>query len=105
MAERLLVACLCAEWCGSCRDYRATFAALAERFSADADFDDSVLGACRAASPVSGEGAVTRLPELLVARYRGDSAPAARTYFATLWRLLRPALAGRESVPPRIWNT
>jgi len=38
MAERLLVACLCAEWCGSCRDYRATFAALAERFSADADF-------------------------------------------------------------------
>ena len=27
MADRLLVACLCAEWCGSCREYRATFAA------------------------------------------------------------------------------
>ena len=25
----LLVACLCAEWCGTCRDYRATFDALA----------------------------------------------------------------------------
>lgn len=27
--EDWLVACLCAGWCGSCRDYRATFAALA----------------------------------------------------------------------------
>jgi thioredoxin 1 len=25
----LLVACLCAEWCGSCRDYRAVFDSLA----------------------------------------------------------------------------
>ena len=37
-AGRLLVACLCAEWCGSCRDYRATFAALAAQFSGEADF-------------------------------------------------------------------
>jgi thiol-disulfide isomerase/thioredoxin len=28
-----LVACLCAAWCGSCRDYRATFAALARERS------------------------------------------------------------------------
>jgi histidine triad (HIT) family protein len=27
-----LVACLCAAWCGTCRDYRAGFHALAERF-------------------------------------------------------------------------
>jgi thioredoxin 1 len=27
-----LVACLCAQWCGTCRDYRAGFEALAERF-------------------------------------------------------------------------
>ncbi len=26
----LFVACLCAEWCGTCRDYRATFDRLAE---------------------------------------------------------------------------
>jgi thiol-disulfide isomerase/thioredoxin len=27
--DALLVACLCAEWCGTCRDYRASFDALA----------------------------------------------------------------------------
>jgi thioredoxin 1 len=27
-----LVACLCAAWCGTCRDYQAGFHALAERF-------------------------------------------------------------------------
>ena len=27
-----LVICLCAEWCGTCRDYRAGFEALAEAF-------------------------------------------------------------------------
>ena len=67
--------------------------------------DDGVLAACRAVVCASGDGAVTRLPDVFVARYRGDSAHAARTYFATLWRVLRPALAGREAVPPRIWNT
>jgi thioredoxin 1 len=35
---RLLVACLCAAWCGSCRDYRATFADLARRFAGAAEF-------------------------------------------------------------------
>jgi len=73
--------------------------------AAGADVDDGVLAACRAASPASGAGAVTRLPLLLVARYRGGCAHVARTYFATLWRVLRPALAGRDAVPPRIWNT
>ena len=29
-----LVACLCAQWCGSCRDYRPAFEALAMRFPA-----------------------------------------------------------------------
>jgi thiol-disulfide isomerase/thioredoxin len=35
---RPLVACLCAEWCGSCREYRATFAALSARHGERADF-------------------------------------------------------------------
>ncbi len=30
-AGQLLVACLCAEWCGSCRSYRTTFTELAAR--------------------------------------------------------------------------
>lgn len=29
---RPVVICLCAEWCGTCRDYRTGFAALAARF-------------------------------------------------------------------------
>ena len=31
-AEEFLVICLCAEWCGTCRDYRAGFNALAAQF-------------------------------------------------------------------------
>ena len=37
-AARPLVACLCAAWCGSCRDYRAIFDALAARHAGAADF-------------------------------------------------------------------
>ena len=73
--------------------------------AAGIDVDGGALAACRAVSPASGEGAVTRLPHLLVARYRGSCARVARTYFASLWRVLRPSLAGRDAVPPRIWNT
>ena len=65
---------------------------------------DMLLDACRkVAAPC--EGAVTRLPGLLLARYRGASAESAHAYFGALWRLSRPQLAGREAVPPRIWNT
>jgi urease accessory protein len=66
---------------------------------------NEVLAACRAVACASGDGAITRLPEVLLARYRGDSASAARTYFANLWRLLRPLLAGRDAVLPRIFST
>jgi urease accessory protein len=69
------------------------------------DASDTLLAACRAVRCESGNGALTRLPRVLVARYAGDSAMAARTYFATLWRVLRPALAALEAVEPRIWNT
>jgi urease accessory protein len=66
---------------------------------------DPLLMACRAVVAPTGQGAVTRLPEVFVARYHGDSAHAARTYFATLWRLVRPHVAGREAVMPRIFAT
>ncbi len=32
MHPPLLVACLCAQWCGSCREYRTTFDQIAESF-------------------------------------------------------------------------
>ena len=96
MAERLLVACLCAEWCGSCRDYRATFAALADRFSADADFawidiEDE--------SDALGDPDIENFPTLLLAdagglRFLGAVTPHA----ATAERLVQNALAG--ALPP-----
>ena len=96
MGERLLVACLCAEWCGSCRDYRATFAALAERFAGDAEFawidiEDE--------SDALGDPDIENFPTLLVAdagglRFLGSVTPHA----ATAERLVRNALAGE--LPP-----
>jgi urease accessory protein len=68
-------------------------------------FDDSTLDACRALAPAEGEGAVTRFPETLVARYRGPSSEAAHDYFSALWSIVRPHVAGRSAVIPRIWRT
>jgi urease accessory protein len=59
----------------------------------------------RKIEPETGRGAVTLLPGILLARYLGDSTEAARRYFIALWRILRPALAGREATEPRIWST
>lgn len=63
------------------------------------------LAACRAIAAASGATAVTRLPGVLVARYLGESSEAAKQYFAALWHAVRPAIAGREAVAPRIWST
>src|SRR5574341_379433 len=49
--------------------------------------------------------AVTLLPGLLVARYLGDSTEEAFNRFNKLWALLRPVVAGRSAVEPRIWRT
>lgn len=49
--------------------------------------------------------ALTRLPNLLAARYLGSSSEEAKQVFADLWRVLRPALAGCPAVTPRLWNT
>ena len=67
--------------------------------------DDDALAACRDCTAAQGEGGITRLPEVAVARYRGASTAAARTYFASLWDILRPIVIGRAAVPPRIWST
>jgi urease accessory protein len=63
------------------------------------------VAGCREVAPATGECAVTLLPGVLLARYLGDSSEAAKRYFAELWRRLRPALAGRDAVEPRIWRT
>ena len=67
--------------------------------------DPALVAACRTTQPLAGTGAVTCLPGVLVARYLGASSEAAREYFARLWSIVRPALAGRDAVAPRIWQT
>ena len=70
-----------------------------------AQIGDELLAQCRAVKAAGGEGAVTRLPQVLVARFVGSSTEAVRDYFFTLWSLLRPAVMDREAVAPRIWST
>jgi len=75
--------------------------------AAGVEIAPELLLACRARLPQE-PGAVhgiTVLPNLLVARYLGDSSEAARAWFVELWHLLRPALMGLDAQPPRIWST
>ena len=67
--------------------------------------EDARLADCRAVEPRGGDVALTRLPGVLVARYRGDSSEAARLYFTALWKRLREPVTGRAAVEPRIWRT
>jgi urease accessory protein len=61
--------------------------------------DKELLARCRE------HAAVTLLPGLLIARYLGNSSEEAMRSFTRLWTLLRPAVAGREAIEPRIWST
>jgi urease accessory protein len=67
--------------------------------------EDAWLAQCREVRARSGDVSVTRLPGLMVARYRGDSTEAARGYFTALWARVREPVMGRAAVEPRIWRT
>ena len=74
--------------------------------AAGLDIQKALLEQCRGvATDSEGQSGITVLPRVLLARYLGHSSEAAMRYFVALWSLLRPALAGRSAVPPRIWNT
>ena len=74
--------------------------------AAGKDIGKGLLEQCRNIAPAAGEhSGITVLPRVLLARYLGHSSEAAMHYFIALWSLLRPALAGRAAVPPRIWAT
>ena len=94
---RLLVTCLCAAWCGSCRDYRATFDELSARFADRADFawidieDDA---------DALGDLDIEDFPTLLIAegdamRFLGAVTPQPQT----AERLIRSAIAGELVAP------
>jgi urease accessory protein len=72
--------------------------------AAGKDIPKDLLEQCRGVVPQEQAG-ITVLPRVLLARYLGASSEAAMQYFTALWTLLRPALAGRSAVPPRIWAT
>ena len=85
----------------------AGYSVSATLLAAGTGLESGLLAACRKLVPVE-QGALhglTLLPDVLVARYLGHSAEAARAWMAALWFLLRPAMAGREALMPRIWNT
>lgn len=71
---------------------------------ATGQLDPELLERCREL-PSAVRGDLTQLPGLLVARCLAGEALHARAWLIDLWRLLRPALLGREAVPPRIWST
>lgn len=85
----------------------AGFSVCSTVLAAGVELAPETLAACRAAA--SGEAGarcgVSLLPQLLVGRYLGHSAEAAREWFVALWQQLRPTIVGREAVVPRIWNT
>ncbi|MBV4476245.1 urease accessory protein UreD [Pseudomonas botevensis] len=68
------------------------------------EIDAELLERCRSLGHAV-RGDLTQLPGLLVARCLAGEALQARAWLIELWRLLRPALLGREALPPRIWNT
>ena len=67
--------------------------------------DAALRDACRDIVPVAGQGAVTLLPGLLVARWLGPACAPGREWFTRLWAVVRPAVAGLPMRVPRIWNT
>ncbi|MFJ5255304.1 urease accessory protein UreD [Pseudomonas sp. NPDC088414] len=68
------------------------------------EIDAELLERCRSLGH-EVRGDLTQLPGLLVARCLASEALLARAWLIDLWRLLRPALLGREAVSPRIWST
>ena len=92
----LRVTCLCAAWCGVCRDYRTTFDQAATEFGEGVTFDwvDTEDEA-----EVLDDVDVENFPTLLIARgertlFFGTVTPQP----ATLTRLVQRALAG--ALPP-----
>jgi len=66
---------------------------------------ENLMATCRGVGCDDGDVGVTRVSGVLLARYRGQSPEAARSYFAALWARIRPVLVGLDAVHPRIWTT
>lgn len=73
-------------------------------WAAGAHGGQPLVEACRAVPPpADGRGAVSLLPEVLLARYLGRSTEDAFNWLSALWSVLRPMYLGRTALRPRIW--
>lgn len=64
---------------------------------------DAVRGRITCDAP--GRFAMTALSGVVVCRYIGPWAEAARHHLSAVWHQLRPTLLGMPAAPPRIWAT
>lgn len=67
--------------------------------------DTRLRDVCREIGPTVGQGGVTLLPGLLVARWLGPACEPGREWFVRLLAAIRPAVVGLPMRVPRIWNT
>jgi thiol-disulfide isomerase/thioredoxin len=93
----LLVVCLCAHWCGTCRDYQAVFVGAQGRFQALARFDQIDI---EDEAELLDDVEIENFPTLLIARgervlFFGTITPDAQT----LARLIAGAHAGALDPP------
>lgn len=54
---------------------------------------------------IQGHAGVTLMNDVLIVRYLGDSTAEAHELLRTAWKIIRPLVANRSAVTPRIWNT
>ena len=90
----ILVACLCAQWCGVCREYATTFAQLGERMAPARFVWVDVEDASDVVDPVE----VDNFPTLLIAvgdepRFFGVLTPQPQL----LERIVRECIAGGDA--------
>lgn len=67
--------------------------------------DDAAIEAARRALGDVPCAGVTRLGDVLIARWVGNRVEQGRRLFTGIWSALRPWYAGRDAVLPRIWAT
>src|SRR5579859_7707360 len=72
---------------------------------AGGDIDAALLRECREvrAPAAQSRAGITRVPDVLIARYLGGSTEEVFHWFTNLWTVLRPALSEKTACPPRVW--
>jgi urease accessory protein len=69
------------------------------------DLIDTVRAAIAPLAEPTAQFGATQMKSLLMVRYLGDRSEVARQVMMAAWKVLRPALLGRESNALRIWMT